>query len=202
MAAEVITQIVYPLSDTVNSKVNPNILKQELADAGLSIDVLSVSTAGTTFRITLNGNATDGDKLLCDSVVAAHEGAVFSSSWQSASDESETSDDSGSIVDKATLDTGYLPAGSYLLTWYMEMATTNSVGGIRAALRAAKSGNSLSLRAEHNTQLNDWQSMSGSLLFNVKDGDRYDLRLSYIRTGSSDPARVQRARIFLAKQNA
>lgn len=205
MSGTPITIITYPITDTVNSKVNTFILNQELDDAGLSVPVTGVSVAGTTIRIDLSGNATAADQALCDTTVAAHEGDDFSPEAQALAKEDEVSDDSGSVIDRLVMDTGALSEGAYLLIWYMEVASTTpaTTGGVRGALRIGPYGNGLTIRAEINTALNEWLPMSGILPVTVKNGSRFDIRLSYLRTGDAgDPARVQRARLSVVKPGA
>lgn len=200
MAGTMISMISYPVTDTVNNKVNTQILKQELEDASLSVDVAGVQTVGTTIKISLSGNASSDDFTECDSVIAAHEGADFSSDSQFAKSETESTSDTGSVVDKLTLDSGAMPAGEYMVQWYMEVACTTDGGEVTGAFRASKNGSALNILGQQSSNNSYWTSMSGSYLFTLVDGDTVDARLSYQRSGTSgNAAKVQRARIFLIK---
>ena len=202
MAVSLFTSLKYPLSDTLNSKVNPKILEQELTASELSITLSGVELSGTTIRIDIIGIISQEDVDTIDAVVAAHEGADFNSETQFMREESELSDDTGGIIDRLILETGALSAGDYRLDWYMEVASTDpgELSGVRGALRAALNGNALQILGEIETNENGWSPMSGSLPLTVVDGDSAEIRLSFIRTGDAgDPARTQRARVFLIK---
>jgi hypothetical protein len=202
MAVTIVTTLTYPRSDTPNDRVNKDILNQELSEASLSVSVLGISISGTDIRIDLSGNASVDDETAINSVIAAHQGSDFSTTTQSSFSEAASSDDTNGIIEKTALSTGLLPAGTYLMSWYMELATTTTTGttGARGFLNVSKNGAAAVERAQSNNDLNQWVPMSGSLPVTVVDGDSYSMSLSFQRIGIvGNAARAQRARLTLSK---
>lgn len=131
MSATARTTLIYPLTDftTSGGVVNSVSLKQELTDASLSIPVSGASLDSSYCTITLSGNATSDDITKCNTVVAAHTGAAFSSTTQRVSDENEAETVLTDWQTHLTLTSGPLPAGYYSLVWYAEIYLDSVVAG-------------------------------------------------------------------------
>ena len=202
MAATVVTTLTFPKSDTVNNKVNSSILKQELDDARLSILVESVSLVGTSVKIGLTGTATTDDETKITAVISAHAGEDFASVPQVAADEALVSDDTGTVIQKLQLSTGALPAGTYLISWYMEIAiTSETTGSYACGTLTVQTNSGVGVeRAQHNNTEVAWKAMSGAISVTAVAGDDYVVALHYARTGlTGNAARAQRARINVVR---
>lgn len=199
----VITTLTYSTSATATGTANANVLKQELEDASLSVPVNDVVVQGTTITITLSGNASDADETAVDAVIAAHDGAGFDAVPKTTFSEAEVSDDTGSEVEKVGLSVGPMEAGTYLLGWYMEMATTTNTGtsGAQGHMYVTKNGGSAIERGQHSVGENQWDSgMSGSVPFTVVDGESYSFSLTFERIGvAGNAARARRGRLTLVR---
>lgn len=201
MAATIYTQLTIPLTDFTSlggNSVNANILKQEFEDAGLTVTVQGVSVSASVVNAQFAGDPTSGDLSAIDAVIAAHTGGDFAATLQRAISEAADSDDTGDEIEKVSLDTGALPAGIYLLGWYLELATTTTTGtsGARGRLQVTKNGGTQTERAQSNAENDQWDPMSGSLSEEVVDGDSYEFALTFERIGvSGNAARAQRGRL-------
>jgi hypothetical protein len=198
----VITTLTYPTSATSTGTANANVLKQELEDASLSVSVGDVVVQGTTITITLSGNASGADETAIDAVVAAHDGAGFIAVPQTVTSEAEASDDTGNEVEKANLQVGPLEAGTYMLQWYMELATTSSTGttGAQGHLYVDKNGGGAVERGQDNAPDNQWRAMGGGFPFTAVAGDSYEFSLTFERIGvSGNAARARRGRIGVTR---
>lgn len=200
MSAIIYAQLSYPLSDFVASSgvVNEPVFKQELDDAGLSVTVQSVSVSDTVCNVFFSGDLLAADITAVDAVVAAHEGEPFGSLLQSELSESLETDDSGDVVVKAARETGPMPAGTFLISWYLEIATTSNTGtsGARGLLYVTKNGGSQIERGISHNSENQFRAFSGSLATSVLDGENYKFELGYQRIGvAGNAARAQRARL-------
>jgi len=205
MTVAIETVLTYPKSDTATGNVNDHILKQELEDASLSVDVDEVVSIGTNVRITLGGLATTDDVTgtgKCDDVIAAHQGDAFEEPPMKAYAESETSDDSGDAVEKVSLSVGPLAAGNYIFGWFMEHSTTTNTGtsASKAIFGVTTNGGAEVERAEDNNGENQYKSFAGSLALEVNDGNTYDLALYHERFGvSGNASKARRARITVVR---
>lgn len=202
MTVTVVTQYTYPITDTLNSKVNTAILKQELDDAGLSVSVGSVSVSGSSIFIELLGDAAAADIVLVDAVIAAHAGDDFVSVPIKVSEIAESPDDGGSEVIRVTLTTGALAAGEYLLSWLMEHCITTNTGttGSRASLYYSKNGDTPAQFTQEMNINDQWSCFSGGYPITVQDGDSWVFTLRHQRVGvAGNPSRVRRARLALMR---
>lgn len=205
MAATVTSTFIYPLVDFTSlsgNPVNKAVLAQEIADDATITLTPQVTAQGTDIRIDLAGNATAAMKTQLDVLVAAHTGGNFSAVPQTEFSEANASDDTGGEVEKSSLTTGILPAGAYLIGWYMEVKTTDLTGtpGAVAVLNVAKNGGSSAQRGMHTNNMDEWQSFSGSIATTFADGDNYEFQLAYQRTGASgNAAMVRRARLTVVR---
>jgi len=205
MATTAVTRTI-PKSDfvatTPSGTPNLAIFAQEVADEGLSVDPTSVYTSGSDVVLAWDDLPVAADFSSIATLAAAHEGGDFASSEQQELVEAEDDDDTGDPVVRATLDTGLLPAGDYLLSWYAEGKVNAVIAGtgMRIRLYITKNGGSRAERGEFNNDLNGYNPFSGTVMLNgVKAGETYEVELEYEKLGAtSNPAYIQRCRIFLA----
>jgi len=204
MASSITTNIVYPEADFVAATaINADILAQEIDDDGAITAVPdSVTYADGLVGIAFTELLDATQKAALDALVAAHVGGAFASVPITAFANAESSDDSGSEVSKASISTGKLPAGTYLFSWYMEIAATTVDASPVAAgrLNVAIDGGASAEQASDVTGEGDYQSFSGSLPRAVLDGQSFDLDLTFQRIGSAgNAARARRARLAVTK---
>jgi hypothetical protein len=193
----------YALTEFPNDKANALILGAQIVAAGLSSATLSAVTekAGTVI-VAFDGLLSSADEATLDAVIAAHQGDDFIALPQTATSESESTDDSGAEQTKLTLSVGPLPEGSYMLSWYSEIRTDAEVANTAAQVRlyVDKNGGGEVERGEKTWQFSQYNQFSGSFPFAALAGDTYELRLAYERLGgSSNPVSIQRARLGIAR---
>jgi hypothetical protein len=202
MAATIISRFTYPNSDFTSlggNPINNSVLAQEIEDdATITLPVASVVSLGTDTQIELLGNATAAMKTALDTLVADHEGGSFAIFPQSSSDDSETNEgDTGTETTKVTHSTGLMPAGTYLVTWYMEVRLDTdggSAAGVVARLKVEGTE-----RAQTATEKAQYVHFSGSKRLTVVDGQEYDIDLTYQRSGAGYTAYAQRASIDIMR---
>lgn len=199
------TQRQYTLSEFVAAvSVNELIFLQELMeDVAVVEKPTGISRAGD--RVTVSWSSVTVSQATFDAVdadVAAHVGGNFSSLPLTAVSEGVDTDDSGAEVDKVTLDSQLLRAGTYLLGWYAEIKTNAEVALTAAVARlyVTKNGGAEQERGSKTWQFPAYNQFSGSFPFTAVDGDRYELRLAYERLGgSSNPVSIQRGRLAITQ---
>ena len=202
MAVTTVTNLSYPITDTLNDDVNSPILKQELEDETLSVSVGNVELIGTTILIELLGDASSSDITAVTGVVEAHAGDDFVEVPLTEIAVSETSDDSGSEITKVTMTTGALPAGSYTIIWHMEHKVNTNTGNTasRATLYYSKNGDTPSQFLQNNVILDQWVEFGSSYPIDVNDGDSWLFTLRHQRIGTSGNAsHCRRGRIALVR---
>jgi len=189
------SQKIYDITAFPNEKFDGATLILEAAAAGVTLTTVS----------------SDGDDVICDytgtesvldSVVAVHTGEGFFKVPVLENVEADSSDDSGSTIDKVTLTTSMLAEGTYFLSFSMEHSTTSVTGtsGSRALFEVTKNGGSATERNQDNNSENVWKLFAAGYAFEVDAGDYYTFKLQHKRIGTSgNPSKVQRARITLAK---
>lgn len=200
----------YDVTVTVNDKVNAGILKSELEAAdspALTVPVDSVVVEGTTIIVTLEGNATDADETVVDTVVAAHEGDDFVPvpAFEIQEAQSDDSADPGVEVTKASLNVGPLPTGLYLVGWFMEcyLASASTTSRVQGRVFVSKNGDTPAERGEcNNNQPIPYAPLSGSFPMQVTDGETISLSLRFQQLGAVDnTARARRARLSCIRLN-
>lgn len=177
--------------------VNARSLFVELLNAGLP--ALGATPDPTQVLVQYSAVLDGAQEADAAAVVAAHDGLAFAPAIQRNTLEAQASDDSGNEVVRLFLDTGPLPAGDYVLSWYLEAATTADTGdsSVQAMLYASKNGSARVERGQANYTGDQWgPPFSGTVPATVQDGDRYRFELCFRRLGlAGNAARVQRARL-------
>jgi hypothetical protein len=207
MAGTTFTYRTYPFTDFPNHVVNPSILQTEIGNYSPTITqpVSSITLGGTTCTIIMNGLLVAADITGLDTVVADHQGSVFSSQTQRANSEAQSSSDLTTDTAKVSLSTGPLPAGYYSATWYAEIACTGIVAntGVSAGFTIQKNGGTVTEIGRSANNLSTYVSFSGSYSAQLVSGDSLVMAINFKRLGStSNPALIQRARIFLNPQGS
>lgn len=203
MTASITSTFLYPDSDFTSlggNPINPAILKQEIVDSSVSIPVASVVGIGTNVRIDLTGNATAADKTELDSVVANHAGGDFAVFPQNEADETETNEgDTGVETTKVSLNTGLMPAGTYLVTWFMEVKLNSDGGSSAGVVARLKVGGTQ--RGQTSTEKAQYVCFSGTKRLTVEDGQQFNIALTYQRLGAGYTAYAQNASIDITRIN-
>lgn len=200
------TSRTYALTDFTSSTpstVNVGIFTQELQDDGYVVEKPSnVYRSGTSVIVEWTTIVSQDTFDAVDNAVAAHVGGIYADIPITEISEGESSSDSTSYVTKATLDSGLLPAGQYLMGWYCEIKTQNTVTNtaIQSALYVSKNGGADIERGENTWPYPQYNDFSGSFPFSATDGERYVMTLVYKRLGAqSNPAVIQRARLYIVR---
>jgi len=188
---------------TSSGQVNSALLKRELNEAGLSVLATRIACRETDCLVETDTDPTVGDETIMDGVVTAHTGEGWAPTFQHEELEAEASDDTGDEIVRETLSTGIMPEGTYLITFGMELQTTNPGAGVTAArgyFRVSKNGSGLVEKGQHNNGDDQWKKFSESYSVDVVDGDQFTFQLSYVRVGTSgNAARARFARITWAR---
>jgi hypothetical protein len=205
MAHTIRVDCTYPFTDFPNGKVNTAILAAEIAASSPAISqpCSGVSVSGTSCTAVFPELLVAADITQLDALVAAHQGADFQSAFQRAMSEAEATNDTTSDVDKVTLATGALPSGYYDVTWYAEVCASSSVAntGASVGFMAAKNGGATTEIGRTANDLTTYISFAGGYSAQLAAGESLTLAIVFKRLGaSSNPAKVRRARIFLAPQ--
>lgn len=185
---------------------NAQILTQELAGAGLSVPVQSVTSTvgGTLVLVAFDGRPTEADADALDTVVASHTGGAFSSGIQQAQSYDDlwgagaletTSADWVTVLDH---DTGYLAPGTYLAQWTAEMKVSPEAPDEDVELRAVLIDwqgipeVELSLSASDSDRWHDWTNGTN---LPVLAGQKIHLRFQARSVGGNSTASVRRMRL-------
>lgn len=203
MAEASTTKLQYIKSSTLNDKLNEDLLKQEVADAGLVggqenlATVVSVEQSGTTFFVTFSELLLAADITLVDGLVAAHTGENFGSSVVREKHNARVDDSTNAWIDMETLTTGLLKAGwyQYSVTCEIKLDDELTVGG-RVEMQVLFSNKSVTDNETdqdaHDTE--QWHKVTTGDAIEVEDGDFIGLRLQF-RSRSGAPAACRRARL-------
>jgi len=191
---------------TSATEVNVGIFAQELQDDASVVEKpTNVYKSGTTVTVEwVAVTVSQGTIDAVDADVAAHVGGGYATPPVTENLEAETSDDSGDEQTRLELDSGLLPAGNYLLGWYSEVKLDAEVANSAVAVRlyVTKNGGTEQERGTCVWPYSQYHDFAGSFPFVAADGDRYELRLAWERLGaSSNPAFIQRARLFVQRDN-
>ena len=197
------TKTFYDKSDTLNDLLNPELLKQEIVDAGavpgqenlLTAD--SVTPLGTTFSVNFLDLLDDADILVVDGLVAAHTGEAFGSSVVREKTNATSSDSTNDWIDMETLSTGLLKAGWYQYSVTCEMRLDDELtSGGRIETQVL-----LTTKAETDSETDKdvwlrewWHKFTTGDAIQVEDGDFITLKLQF-RARSGAPASCRRARL-------
>ena len=173
MTVTMVANPYYPISDTPNNKINTLILKQELEDAGMSVTVGNVVTAGSNVQIQLLGLVLAADVTLMDAVIAAHQGADFATVPLKQYEEDETDDDSGDPILKCELVCSPLPEGNYMIGWHMlhKLNANSDTSGSRATLTMIKNGGAENEISRDSCVIQEYQLFGSALSVEVKAGE-------------------------------
>lgn len=192
-------------TETQNGDVNPDVLAEQLLDAGLvsggnfeGIEVVggdyatgNVITGGTLF-VTWQSTLSGPDETAQDGVVAAHAGPSFSSDIQSVENNTVSSTGVDSPQIKLQLDAVELAAGEHSIRSYCEVRLQNAIvgSGVRAAI--AVDGTE---HAEDNWDAVEWHAFSAEIPLTFEAGATPSLTVTFERTGAANTVEIRRARL-------
>lgn len=200
----------YDVTVTANDKVNTGILKSELEAAdtpALTVGVDSVKVEGTTIFVSLDGNATDADETVVDTVVAAHQGDDFIPVPAFEFSEAQTDDggDEGNEQIKASLNVGPLQGGLYLIAWFMEcyLASSSTTSRVQGRVFVSKNGDTPVERGEcNNNEPVPYAPLAGSFPMQVAAGETISVSLRFQQLGAVDnTAQARRGRLSVIRLN-
>lgn len=190
MSATIITTVTYPITDTASDQVNTAILKQELEDASLSQSVGNVTLAGSNVMIEMLGLIVTADVTAMDAVIAAHDGDEFIELPVTDAAFSLTSDDTGSFVEKCSIEAGPLQAGLYGVNWHCvhALTTTDVDSGSEVRITRQKNGGAVVEVSQDINRTGDFREVGAGAFLEVNDGDTYAFTLEYRRIGDAGNA--------------
>jgi hypothetical protein len=209
-------------TDFPNQKVNPDILAQQLEDAGLAsggtfegvmieggvpvaggvIDFNNPdpppATVAATVTVTWQNALDPADDAAQAALIATHQGDAFGPVVQRKSDEGVSSTASDTFQVKVSATALPLPAGKYLIAAYCEirMAAAVANSGVRA--RVIKDAVEV---AEDNWGEDQWHAFSGAGIVDVKAGETPMLAIEYRRIGAPNTVEIRRARMSISQQS-
>ena len=117
------TSYTYSLASDFGGNIHQQQLHKEVdGETGItSASVTGVSLMGDVVSIAFDGSLTGGEQTTLDSVVSSHT-AVVTAEDRKASDTTTTTTLNSYQV-KAEIDTDFLPAGDYKISWYYNFLT-------------------------------------------------------------------------------
>jgi len=170
------------------------VLQAQVNAAISSAELIGTTIGGGGVTLTFDVEPSAGDKTVIDNVCAAHTGEPFVISIQKMFSEGVQTETGTTYVQKASLMSGPLAGGEYLITWYCEISvlTPNSTSGVLA--RVMWQG---SERAEcvHNSDF--YQSFSGAVIVDALPLDEPSLAIELRRVGTANTARIRRIRMSI-----
>lgn len=204
-------QIRLPTSafSTSGGAVNEPVLRREIADAGLSVELRQAIVGCVNLVIfEFDGVPSNQDSSDLMAVVAAHAGAPFQPTKQRFSSAEVVQTPSESRVAALEADTGILPAGCFVLTWYAEVRVTGASSGSfgRATLESSLNDQPLEVLAETSGVDEEWRSFSGSLPVSIRDGDKIRAAIALgcpARSGAvplPTTAELRRCSLFITRE--
>ena len=186
--------------------INSEVFIEEVAAAGLSVEMTHFNgdeDAGD-FLFYFDSDPTSGDETIFDVVCSAHDSSDFSEPPFRDINEAGDSDDSGDEIVTVKLENIKPAPGDYALFAYQELMTTTTDGThiCKGRLHVTKNGTKVERGEGYNDQHLP-QPMFVGFPFTVKAGDVYTFELTYERqgAGTGNPARFQRARLAVKKDN-
>lgn len=182
--------------DFPNQAVQPDVLTAEIQESSIVTSLVGVSVLIDDVDITFSDALSVPDKATLDAIVAAHQGEEFAPPVQRANSEGVSTNNTTSYQQKLALNSGPLPQGDYLITWYCEMSIDTLLEGTAVFAQIVYNGVERGFSSSDRTT---YVSFSGSATVAVNSGDAPTLAINFRRAGGPlNTARVRRARISVA----
>lgn len=182
----VLTQSI-PAADVLQAQVNAAIA---------SADCLAVTIGGGSVLMTFDVEPSAGDKTLIDNVCAVHTGEPFVQAIQKTFSEAVQTEPGTTYVQKASLMSGPLAGGEYLITWYCEISV-QAAGGTTSGALARVMWNGTE-RAEHSNSSDFYTSFSGAVIVGALVLETPALVVELRRIGTNNTARIRRIRMSIS----
>jgi hypothetical protein len=106
----------YNISDDFSNGVNLRKLRNEIGTQ-INIPIEKTSIFGNTLKINFESSLDSGDQTLLTSVISGHDATTNVIDKNYASDKTESTTTSSSYQTKLNLETEYLDAGDYKISW-------------------------------------------------------------------------------------
>lgn len=174
---------------------NAGVLQAEINAAISSAQVIEISVAGGTVTIVTDTTPDAGDLVIIAAVCAAHTGEGFVTGVQKTNSEAVQTELGTSYVEKASLVSGKLSGGEYLINFYCEISVLAADATSGAQARVVWNGTE---RAEHANNLEQYTAFSGSVIVDADTLDAPTLAIELRRVGTVNTARIRRIRLSIA----
>lgn len=185
-------------NDFPNQTLDLAVLSAEVIQAIGTPALTGVTVTGDNVLISFGDDLSLPQETTLDGVVAAHQGVGFIEGVQRLYSESEQTTTSATDQVAATLNSGILAAGDYLVTWYAEhsVLTQDNLSGVVS--RVLWNGTE---RAASANQLSFYTSFSGSVIITVTALDTPTFEVQYRQAGLPNTARIRRIRLSITRLN-
>jgi hypothetical protein len=193
---KVATEFPYSIAnDFPNDAVNVAVLTAEINAAGGGSFLDHIDVGGDTVTVFTTTDLTAPQETGLDNVIAAHQGVGFVEGPQRLFSEAEQTTTSTTAQTAATLTSGLLAAGDYLLTWYAEISVQTADATSGAIASVLWDGTE---RGTHGNNLAFYQAFSGVVIVTVAALAAPVFAVQYRRAGTSNTARVRRMRLSIS----
>jgi hypothetical protein len=178
------------------SNPDPEVLEAQVSAAISSAKIVGMifgSAASVVLQFNVAPSAADLTAI--DTVCNAHTGVGYVDAAQTLFSEAVQTEPGTTYVTKATLQSGPLAAGNYLVSFYSEIAvvTADSTSGVSARVLWAGVE-----RAESSNNLTFYNSFSGSVILAAAALDTPSLVMQLRRVGTANTAQIRRIRFAIA----
>lgn len=190
------TEFTYSIAnDFPNQTIDASVLTAEINASSIGPVLEGITIDGDDVVITFDDDLSTGEETTLDGIVAAHQGDPFVEDIQKLFSEGVQTETGTTFVEAASLDSGLLAAGEYLITWYSEISveTGDNTSGVIA--RVLWNGTE---RAESAGNLSFYQSFGGSVIVDVNALAAPSLSVEFRRVGTANTARIRRIRLSIA----
>jgi len=192
-------------TDTLNGRVNLEILAREVLNAGLAsggtfqgLRVLDGTPAGSgvinggTLQVSWSSSLSVPDEMAQDALVATHAGDEFEEGPALAESLGVSTTTSSAI--KLSLSLGPIAEGMWRFEGSGEIRVQTVIAGSRAVARVLLDG---ALLIEQSTALDVFASFSVAIDIDMEAGAEPLLEIQFLRTGTSNTVEIRRARISI-----
>ena len=190
------TEFVYSiLEDFPNQTVNLAVLTAQIKALPSGATLLDhIDVAGDDLTVFTTANLTTPQEDALDGVIAAHLGVGFVEGIQRLFAEAEQTNTTTTLNTAATLSSGLLDAGDYLLSWYGECSVQTTDNTSLCVVSVAWDGTE---RASGAGPLSFYMPFSGSVAVSMPALTQPTFTVQFRRAGTANTARVRRIRISI-----
>lgn len=183
--------------DFPNDKVTPCCFKNEIDGSAITPTLISIHTKGDNCDCWFDDALSGGDEAIFDGLVAAHQAPDLKDATQTETSGSESTTEETDYQTKLTLNSDPLIAGTYLISWNLEVRVSDE--GLGCGVRTQVECDSVE-RSEDNWDKEYWHHNNGSAILDFADGDTPVVKVNYkVLGGGGDTVRIRRARVTLMR---